>query len=38
MLRSIASAILLAHLDVVEALPQDWTVDPFRCLERDGWF
>ena len=30
--------ILLAHLDVVEALPTDWTVDPFRLLERDGWF
>lgn len=30
--------ILLAHLDVVEALPKDWTVDPFRFLERDGWF
>jgi len=30
--------ILLAHLDVVEALPTDWTVDPFRFLERDGWF
>ena len=30
--------ILLAHLDVVEALPKDWTVDPFKFLERDGWF
>jgi acetylornithine deacetylase/succinyl-diaminopimelate desuccinylase-like protein len=30
--------ILLAHLDVVEALPSDWTVDPFTFLERDGWF
>jgi acetylornithine deacetylase/succinyl-diaminopimelate desuccinylase-like protein len=29
--------ILLAHLDVVEALPKDWTVDPFRFLARDGW-
>jgi len=29
--------ILLAHLDVVEALPKDWTVDPFRFLVRDGW-
>ena len=28
----------MAHLDVVDALPQDWTVDPFRFLERDGWF
>ncbi len=30
--------ILLAHLDVVEALPKDWTVDPFTFLVRDGWF
>jgi acetylornithine deacetylase/succinyl-diaminopimelate desuccinylase-like protein len=30
--------LLMAHLDVVDALPQDWTVDPFRFLERDGWF
>ena len=30
--------ILLAHLDVVEALPKDWTVDPFSFLDRDGWF
>jgi len=30
--------LLLAHLDVVEADPRDWTVDPFTFLERDGWF
>ena len=30
--------LLLAHLDVVEALPSDWTVDPFTLLERDGYF
>ncbi len=30
--------ILLAHLDVVEALASDWSVDPFTFLERDGWF
>jgi acetylornithine deacetylase/succinyl-diaminopimelate desuccinylase-like protein len=23
---------------VVDALPKDWTVDPFRFTERDGWF
>src|SRR5277367_171930 len=22
--------LLLAHIDVVEALPEDWTVDPFK--------
>jgi acetylornithine deacetylase/succinyl-diaminopimelate desuccinylase-like protein len=26
------------HLDVVEALPADWTVDPFKLTEKDGYF
>lgn len=30
--------LLLAHLDVVEARREDWTVDPFVLTERDGWF
>ncbi len=30
--------VLLAHLDVVDALPRDWSVPPFTFLERDGWF
>ena len=30
--------LLLAHIDVVEALRADWTVDPFVFLERDGYF
>src|SRR5262245_953221 len=30
--------LLLAHLDVVEANPEDWSVDPFKLLERDGYF
>ncbi len=30
--------LLMAHLDVVPALRSDWSVDPFRFLERDGWF
>jgi acetylornithine deacetylase/succinyl-diaminopimelate desuccinylase-like protein len=30
--------LLLAHLDVVEAPPGDWSVDPFKFLERDGFF
>jgi acetylornithine deacetylase/succinyl-diaminopimelate desuccinylase-like protein len=29
--------LFLAHLDVVEARREDWTVDPFRLTERDGW-
>ena len=30
--------LFIAHLDVVEALPQDWSVDPFIFLEKDGFF
>jgi len=30
--------LLLAHLDVVEALKEDWSVDPFKFLEKDGFF
>ncbi len=30
--------LLLAHLDVVEASPWDWSVHPFKFLERDGHF
>ncbi len=30
--------LLLAHLDVVEALPEDWTVAPFEFLEQDGYY
>jgi acetylornithine deacetylase/succinyl-diaminopimelate desuccinylase-like protein len=30
--------LLLAHLDVVDARREDWTVEPFRFLERDGHF
>jgi acetylornithine deacetylase/succinyl-diaminopimelate desuccinylase-like protein len=30
--------LLLAHLDVVDARRADWTMDPFKLVERDGWF
>ena len=30
--------LLVAHLDVVEALRDDWSVDPFTFLEKDGFF
>src|SRR5437588_5555214 len=30
--------LLLAHLDVVEAKREDWSVDPFAFLEKDGVF
>jgi acetylornithine deacetylase/succinyl-diaminopimelate desuccinylase-like protein len=28
----------IGHLDVVEAKPEDWTVDPFALTEKDGWW
>jgi acetylornithine deacetylase/succinyl-diaminopimelate desuccinylase-like protein len=30
--------LMMAHLDVVEALPADWTVDPFFMSEKEGYF
>jgi acetylornithine deacetylase/succinyl-diaminopimelate desuccinylase-like protein len=32
--------LLLAHIDVVEALPEDWSddLDPFELIERDGFY
>ena len=30
--------VLLAHLDVVEARREDWTLDPFTLTEKDGYF
>jgi acetylornithine deacetylase/succinyl-diaminopimelate desuccinylase-like protein len=30
--------LLLAHLDVVDARRADWSMDPFKLLERDGYF
>jgi acetylornithine deacetylase/succinyl-diaminopimelate desuccinylase-like protein len=30
--------LLLAHIDVVEANPEDWTLPPFELIERDGTF
>jgi len=29
--------LLLGHLDVVEALPSDWSRDPFKVVEADGY-
>jgi acetylornithine deacetylase/succinyl-diaminopimelate desuccinylase-like protein len=37
--RGLAPPILLmAHLDVVPALREDWSTDPFVMTERDGWW
>ena len=30
--------LLMAHMDVVEALPADWSKDPFKLTEEDGYF
>jgi len=30
--------LLLAHLDVVEALPTDWNMDPWTMNEKDGYY
>ena len=32
------SLMLLAHTDVVDARREDWSVDPFKLTERDGYF
>ena len=30
--------LLMAHLDVVEALREDWNYEPFAMTEDDGWY
>lgn len=30
--------LFLGHLDVVEAKAEDWSTDPFKLVEKDGWF
>ena len=30
--------LFLGHLDVVEAKPEDWSVDPFKLTSKEGWF
>jgi acetylornithine deacetylase/succinyl-diaminopimelate desuccinylase-like protein len=30
--------LLVAHLDVVPAAREDWTVEPFKLTEKDGYF
>jgi acetylornithine deacetylase/succinyl-diaminopimelate desuccinylase-like protein len=30
--------LLLAHIDVVEAKREDWSMDPFQLTEKDGFF
>jgi acetylornithine deacetylase/succinyl-diaminopimelate desuccinylase-like protein len=30
--------LFIGHLDVVEARADDWSFDPFKLTEKDGWF
>ncbi len=30
--------MLMAHMDVVDALPKDWERDPFTLIEEDGYY
>lgn len=30
--------LLMAHIDVVEALREDWSVDPWKLIEKDGYY
>ncbi|MCG8467046.1 MAG: M20/M25/M40 family metallo-hydrolase [Gemmatimonadetes bacterium] len=30
--------LLMGHMDIVDALPEDWERDPFTLLEEDGYF
>ena len=30
--------LLLSHMDVVEAKPSDWSMDPFKMVEKDGYY
>ena len=36
--RSGDPVLFLGHLDVVEARAEDWSVDPFKLTEQEGWF
>jgi acetylornithine deacetylase/succinyl-diaminopimelate desuccinylase-like protein len=36
--KTLKPILLLAHLDVVEAKRSDWTRDPFKLIEENGYF
>lgn len=36
--KSLKPLLLLAHIDVVEAKSADWTRDPFKLIEENGYF
>ncbi|GAA5146246.1 M20/M25/M40 family metallo-hydrolase [Pseudonocardia eucalypti] len=35
---SLKAVLLLAHIDVVEAKAEDWGRDPFKLIEKDGYY
>jgi acetylornithine deacetylase/succinyl-diaminopimelate desuccinylase-like protein len=35
---SLKPILIIGHLDVVEARREDWTADPFKFAEKDGYF
>jgi len=35
---SLKPILIIAHLDVVEARREDWTTDPFKFVEKDGYY
>src|SRR5258706_16380034 len=34
--KTLRPILIIGHLDVVEARPEDWTTDPFQFVEKDG--
>jgi acetylornithine deacetylase/succinyl-diaminopimelate desuccinylase-like protein len=36
--RAGGAVLFLGHLDVVEAKPEDWSFDPFKLTQHEGWF
>ena len=36
--RGAPGVLLMAHIDVVPARREDWSMDPWTFVERDGWF
>jgi acetylornithine deacetylase/succinyl-diaminopimelate desuccinylase-like protein len=36
--RTLKPILLIAHLDVVEALRSDWSLEPYKLTEKDGFF
>lgn len=36
--KTLKPILMIAHLDVVEALRSDWSLEPYKLTERDGFF